>query len=500
MKATHALNLLCLTRQINFCRLLTEISLISLLIVASLGDTAQAIVYGLKSAADCCDSTAPTYLFKFDEKGGGVSGVRQVKVGTASVDADGLAVSPSLGLYAFQLVSVSGVISSRLLKLNESTGAAAPIGSLFSNRRIRGALFDRDNRLLAIDEAQNQLIEINPLTGALIGSPITLTRDGATFNVGTTSDIAQRADGTFFLIQSRSVFTLNIVTGALTLQFTDNIASGGTPYISISVATFSANAASPNDLFIYDINGSDDIFRYDVTVGASSRRLVYSNVVSSFNAGRGDLAAVVFPAAGNKPPTADAGPDKETPIGNPVSLDGSKSSDPESNYPLSYSWTLVSAPEGSSAALANANTATPSFTPDVRGIYTFELIVTDSLGLQSSPDEVLVSTSNVPPVADAGPDQFVPQLGSLVQLDGTRSFDQDGDQLTFRWSIFTAPEGSLAALSDTSSPTPTFKPDVSGEYVMSLVVTDTAGAESPEDFVTILVNFPPVANAGRAPG
>jgi len=110
----------------NFWWLLAEISLLWLVIAISLGDTAQAIVYGLKSAADCCDSTAPTYLFKFDEKGGGVSGVRQVKVGTASVDADGLAVSPSLGLYAFQLVSGSG---SRLLKINESTGAAPPLAS-----------------------------------------------------------------------------------------------------------------------------------------------------------------------------------------------------------------------------------------------------------------------------------------------------------------------------------------------------------------------------------
>jgi len=147
MKATRALNLLCLARQINFWWLLTEISLISLLIVASLGDTAQAIVYGLKSAADSLDSTTPTYLFKFDEKGGGVSGVRQVKVGTASVDADGLAVSPSLGLYAFQL---SGS-SSRLLKINESTGVATSVGPFLSGRSIRGALFDRDNRLLAID-------------------------------------------------------------------------------------------------------------------------------------------------------------------------------------------------------------------------------------------------------------------------------------------------------------------------------------------------------------
>ena len=73
--------------------------------------------------------------------------------------------------------------------------------------------------------------------------------------------------GPFFLIQSRSVFTLDIHTGALTLQFNDTNASGGSPFISISGAAFSANASSPNHLFVYDINGSDDIFRFDVTVG-----------------------------------------------------------------------------------------------------------------------------------------------------------------------------------------------------------------------------------------
>jgi hypothetical protein len=85
-------------------------------------------------------------------------------------------------------------------------------------------------------------------------------------------DIAQRADGTFFLIHGRSFFTLDIMTGAVTLQFTDNIASGGTPFIAPAGDAFSANAASSNDLFMYDINGSNDIFRYDVTVGANSRR------------------------------------------------------------------------------------------------------------------------------------------------------------------------------------------------------------------------------------
>lgn len=75
-----------------------NISMVSAVVLAALSGTASATVYGLKSAADSVDSTAPTYLFKFGETGGGVSGVREVKVGTARVDADGLAVSPSLGL------------------------------------------------------------------------------------------------------------------------------------------------------------------------------------------------------------------------------------------------------------------------------------------------------------------------------------------------------------------------------------------------------------------
>ena len=116
-----------------------KISIVSMVILATMSGTASAVVYGLKSAADSVDSTAPTYLFKFGETGGGVSGVREVKVGTARIDADGLAVSPSLGLYAFQL----GSGSSRLLKINESTGAATPVGrssrseSPHSRRHVR---------------------------------------------------------------------------------------------------------------------------------------------------------------------------------------------------------------------------------------------------------------------------------------------------------------------------------------------------------------------------
>jgi hypothetical protein len=42
-----------------------NISMVLVVILATMGGTASATVYGLKSAADSVDSTAPTFLFKF---------------------------------------------------------------------------------------------------------------------------------------------------------------------------------------------------------------------------------------------------------------------------------------------------------------------------------------------------------------------------------------------------------------------------------------------------
>lgn len=51
---------------------------------------------------------------------------------------------------------------------------------------------------------------------------------------------------------------------------------------------------------------------------------------------------------------------------------------------------------------------------------------------------------NLAPIADAGIDQAV-RLCSVVQLDGTKSFDPEGAVLTYQWRLVDAPQGSQFA-------------------------------------------------------
>lgn len=78
------------------------------------------------------------------------------------------------------------------------------------------------------------------------------------------------------------------------------------------------------------------------------------------------------------------------------------------------------------------------------------------------------------PVADAGPD-WCAIPASLLILDGSGSRDPGGNSLTFQWRTVSRPDGSQAQLSDPSSVTPSFTPDVLGEYVFELTVTTPQG-------------------------
>ncbi|MES2639772.1 MAG: PKD domain-containing protein [Myxococcota bacterium] len=90
----------------------------------------------------------------------------------------------------------------------------------------------------------------------------------------------------------------------------------------------------------------------------------------------------------NGSPVANAGPDQTVDVGVSVNLNGSSSSDPETD-PLQFAWSMVTRPSGSSATLSSSTSATPRFTADVAGTYEITLTVSDGVDT-SSPDSVRV--------------------------------------------------------------------------------------------------------------
>jgi hypothetical protein len=86
---------------------------------------------------------------------------------------------------------------------------------------------------------------------------------------------------------------------------------------------------------------------------------------------------------------------------------------------------------------------------------------------------------NDPPVADAGPDQSNVSAGT-VQLDGSNSYDPDGDPITYQW---TQESGPPVALSSPTTARTTFNSVAGQTYTFRLVVKDNLGAQGSDRVV-----------------
>lgn len=185
----------------------------------------------------------------------------------------------------------------------------------------------------------------------------------------------------------------------------------------------------------------------------------------------------------NTAPSADAGEDQSAYTGDTITLNGANSQDADDDS-LSYQWRFVSYPEGSSTVLADADNIAPSFEADLAGIYIVELIVSDGEE-QSAPDQVTITATkaNAAPIALAGSDQTV-VAGDLVNLDGSSSYDDDGDSLSYQWQFADKPSASQSVLSDTGIATPNFTADLPGKYSLQLTVSDGVASAIAQVIIT----------------
>jgi K319L-like, PKD domain len=200
--------------------------------------------------------------------------------------------------------------------------------------------------------------------------------DNLILNIGPVPNAAPTANAG--LDQSIHAGTTVNLDGSL--SFDDNTASTALQYSwsftqqpAGSSATLSnANTATPS--FVADLDGS-----YVV------------QLIVTDEEGLASAPDEVLISSINQAPTAFATASTTLPmVGAVVTLDGSTSSDPDGD-PLAYSWTVTSAPDGSVAAIFDADASTATFTPDVLGEYEITLTVSDFLGAGTPASVTLVA-------------------------------------------------------------------------------------------------------------
>ncbi|MEM9195980.1 MAG: MFS transporter [Myxococcota bacterium] len=150
------------------------------------------------------------------------------------------------------------------------------------------------------------------------------------------------------------------------------------------------------------------------------------------------------------PPTAEAGRMVTAKEGTPVRMYAT-ASDGDARGSSAYGWRFVSKPTESrlnDSALTDADTRNPVFTPDKNGEYVLEFSYT--VGDQVARDEVTihVTDENFPPVVEVNLPERVELSEDSIILDGGASYDPDGDDLQYYWTILSAPAGSSVTSDD----------------------------------------------------
>jgi hypothetical protein len=257
-------------------------------------------------------------------------------------------------------------------------------------------------------------------------------------------------------------------TGSSLVTSDYNLFFGNTADVAGSVVTGS-NSVIGHPFFV---NDAADNYRISPSSFAANRgtRL---GIATDFDSNprpfgpQVDIGAFEVQSA-NQPPAANAGAPFTVTVNALVTLNGSASSDPE-GQPLLFGWSQVS---GTPVTLSDSSAVTPTFTaPALTGTLVFQLVVTDALGLSSTPAWVTVTiASGAVPPSGAG---LTHTVGSGLQPTTffTATVAGGTGPFTYEWAF------SDGVTSMGSEPF-NLRQLAPGVYTVTLTVSNTAGAAS----------------------
>jgi hypothetical protein len=201
------------------------------------------------------------------------------------------------------------------------------------------------------------------------------------------------------------------------------------------------------------------------------------------------LSAMVVPfVALQVQGVTDAGPDQTVYVDDAVAFNGTTTENASSIVNVNWDFGDGETPvNGSDPNLLDTTTHAYNATGD----YNVTLSVKYNSQLNKTETDMLTVTvvENVPPVADAGPDQTVEQTspgGAEVTLDGSASTDQYGDPLTYNW---TWTGGSASGVNSTVMLPP-------GMINVTLMVDDGKFNATDTVAITVVDTAPPYVDAG----
>ncbi|MBT8351024.1 MAG: PKD domain-containing protein, partial [Deltaproteobacteria bacterium] len=187
----------------------------------------------------------------------------------------------------------------------------------------------------------------------------------------------------------------------------------------------------------------------------------------------------------NDPPIARAGKDRKASVGEKIIFDASKSMDKDGKL-IEFLWDFGDG----SKQIATAKEKTVKHSYSKPGEYILRLTVKDNSG--SSTDtgqDTAIVVINHPPVAVAGPDQYVKTRE--VKFDASSSYDPDGEIIKYLWNFGDGKkEKGVYAIHSFRNP---------GRYTVRLTVIDDSKTSTNQSFdeITVAVNHLPIADAGH---